>query len=110
MLIVYLYTHQYLEPILSLLREVPLRVTTMCIRLNGNQLGVILSDLYRRYWMLRMKHKRSVEIQTKLANADMEVNAFRAFVQKHSLVIHSTQKISLVVRFLSVGSAQKTLV
>ena len=52
----------------------------MYIRLNGNQLGVILSDLYGRYWMLHMMHKRSVEIQTKLANADMEVSAFRAFV------------------------------
>jgi len=82
----------------------------MCIRLNGNQLGVVLSDLYRRYWMLRLKHKRSVEIQTKLANADMEVNAFRAFVQIRSLGIYSNQKISFVVRFLSVGFAQKTLI
>lgn len=82
----------------------------MCIRLNGNQLGVILSDLYRRYWMLRMKHKRSVEIQTKLTNAETEVNAFRAFVQKRSLGIYSTHKISLVVRFLSLGFAQKTLI
>jgi hypothetical protein len=41
-------------------------------RLNGNQLGVILSDLYRRYWMLRMKNKLSVGIQTELTNADMK--------------------------------------
>ena len=52
-----------------------------------------------------MKHKRSVEIQTKLTNADMEVNAFRAFVHKRSLGIYSIQEISL--RFLSVSFAQK---
>ena len=81
----------------------------MCIRLNGNQLEVILSDLYRRYWMLRMKHKRSVEIQTKLTNADMEVNAFRAFIQKRSSGIYCMQKISLVFRFISGGFAKKKL-
>jgi len=81
----------------------------MCIGLNGNQLGVILSDLYSRYWILCMKHKRSVEIQTKLTNADMEVNVLRAFVQKRCLGIYSTQKISLVVRFLSAGFAKKNV-
>jgi hypothetical protein len=73
-------------------------------------LGVILSDLCSRYWMLRTKHKRSVEIQTKLTNADMEAKAVRAFAQKRSLGIYCTQKISLVFRFVSVGFAQITLI
>jgi hypothetical protein len=56
-----------------------------------------------------MKHKRSVEIQTKLTNADMEVNAFRVFVQKRCSGIYCTQKISLVFRFISVGFAKKNV-
>jgi len=34
-----------------------------------------------------MKHKRSVEIQTKHTNADMEVNTFRVFLHKCNLDI-----------------------
>ena len=56
-----------------------------------------------------MKHKLSVKIQTKLTNADMEASAVRTFVQKRSLGIYNTQKISLVISFLrSIGGISST--
>jgi len=66
-----------------------------------------LSDLCSRYWILCMKHKRSVEIQTKLTNADMEVNVFRALYRNVVWVFAVHRKSLWVVRFLSAGFAQK---
>jgi hypothetical protein len=80
----------------------------MCSRLNGNQFGVICSHLYERYWMLRRKRKLALKIQTKLINADIKAYAVRTFVQKCSLEIYNTPKISLVISFLALGLALKT--
>jgi hypothetical protein len=57
--------------------------------------------------MLRTKHKLSLKIQTKLTKADMGAYAVSAVVQKHSLGICNTQKISLVISFLSGGLSVK---